>query len=106
MGPGLGARLPLQTSPAAAIRRRGLLHCTLHRAPVGQGPSVLGWLATALGFWSGRALTTGTAWAGFCLIHHHHVASYIFMMGVFTEVPADMRIFFKAELRNEQTYRR
>ena len=46
--------------------------CTLHRAPVGQGPSGPGWLAIAFGFWSGRALATGTtAWAGLCLIHHH-----------------------------------
>ena len=37
---------------------------TLHRAPVGQGPSGPGWLAIAFGFWSGRALATGTAWAG------------------------------------------
>ena len=36
---------------------------TLHRAPVGQGPSGPDWLATALGFWSGRALATGTAGA-------------------------------------------
>ena len=49
--------------------------CTLHRAPAGQGPSGPGWLATALGFWSGRALATGTARAGLCLIHHHHRAS-------------------------------
>ena len=39
--------------------------------PVGQGPSGPGWLAIAFGFWSGRALATGTAWAGLCLIHHH-----------------------------------
>ena len=26
----------------------------------------------SIGFWSGRALATGTAWAGLCLIHHHH----------------------------------
>ena len=45
---------------------------TLHRAPVGQGPSGPGWLAIAFGFWSRRALATGTAWAGLCLIHHHH----------------------------------
>ena len=38
----------------------------LHRAPVGQGPSGPDWLATALGFWSGRVLATGTAWAFFC----------------------------------------
>ena len=30
------------------------------------------WLAISLGFWSGRALATGTALAGLCLIHHHH----------------------------------
>ena len=43
----------------------------LHRSPVGQGTSGPGWLAIALGFWSGRALATGTAWAGLCLIHYH-----------------------------------
>ena len=48
---------------------------TLHRAPVvGQGPSGPDWLAIAFGFWSGRALATGTAWAGLCLIHHHQHA--------------------------------
>ena len=47
---------------------------TLHRAPVGQGPSGPDWLAISFGFWSGRALATGTAWAGLCLIHHHHRA--------------------------------
>ena len=41
--------------------------CTLHRAPAGQGPSGPGWLATALGFWSGRPLATGMAWAALCL---------------------------------------
>ena len=41
-------------------------------ALVGQGgPSGPDWLTTALGFWSERALATGTAWAGLCLIHHH-----------------------------------
>ena len=45
---------------------------TLHRAPVGQGPSGPDWLAIFFGFWSGRALATGTAWAGLCLIHHHY----------------------------------
>ena len=45
---------------------------TLHRAPVGQGPPGPGWLAISFGFWSGRALATGTAWAGLCLIHHQH----------------------------------
>ena len=44
---------------------------TLHRAPVCQGPSGPDWLAISLGFWSGRALATGTAWAGLCLINHH-----------------------------------
>ena len=44
----------------------------LHRAPIGQGPPGPGWLAISFGFWSGRALATGTAWAGLCLIHHHH----------------------------------
>ena len=32
-------------------------------------------LSIALGFWSGRALATGTAWAGLCLIHHHHTSA-------------------------------
>ena len=45
--------------------------CALHRAPVGQGPPGPGWLAISFGFWSGRALATGTAWAGLCLIHYH-----------------------------------
>ena len=50
--------------------RPGLTQSTLHRSPVGQGPSPPGWLAIALGFWySGRALATGTAWAGLCLIN-------------------------------------
>ena len=44
---------------------------TLHRAPVGQGPPGPGWLAISFGFWSGRALATGTAWAGLRLIQHH-----------------------------------
>ena len=48
---------------------------TLHRAPVCQGPSGPDWLAISFGFWSGRALATGTAWAGLCLIHHHHSAA-------------------------------
>ena len=30
------------------------------------------WLAIALGFGSGLALATGTAWAGLCSIRHHH----------------------------------
>ena len=58
--------------PPAGNPHPGLTPSTLHRAPVGQGPSGPDWLATALGFWSGRALATGTAWAGLCLIHHHH----------------------------------
>ena len=49
----------------------GVLSSTSTGALVGQGPSSHGLLATALGFWSGRALTTGTAWAGLCLIQHH-----------------------------------
>ena len=51
--------------------------CTLHRAPVGQGPSGPGWLAIAFGFWSGRALATGTAWADLCLIHHHRAVCIV-----------------------------
>ena len=44
----------------------------LHRVPVGQGPPGPDWLGISFGFWFGRALATGTAWAGLCLIHHHH----------------------------------
>ena len=51
---------------------------TIHRAPVGQGPSGPGWLAIAFGFGLGGrlrrrlllVLATGTAWEGLCLIHH------------------------------------
>ena len=85
-------------------RLRAVLCCMLHscvfslllaRAPstsavrplaVGQGPSGPDWLATALGFWSGRVLATGTAWAGLCLIHHHH-----FTFGQITGPPARAR---------------
>ena len=35
------------------------------------GPSGPDWLAIAFGFWYGRALATGTAWAGLYFIHHH-----------------------------------
>ena len=59
-------------------RRTGLVSSrTLHRAPVGQGPSGPDWLATAFGFWSGRALATGTAWAGLCLIHHNQLVWFL-----------------------------
>ena len=58
--------------PLAENPHPGLTPSTLHRAPVGQGPSGPDWLAISLGFWSGRVLATGTAWAGLCLIHHHH----------------------------------
>ena len=48
---------------------------SLGRAPLARDPRVLiGW-PLPLGFWSGRALATGTAWAGLCLTHHHHVFS-------------------------------
>ena len=67
-----GALSPLPAEGPPTWGDPGEGGCTLHRAPVGQGPSGPGWLATALGFWSGRALATGTAWAGLCLIHHHH----------------------------------
>ena len=50
---------------------------TLHRVPVGQGPSGPDWLAISFGFWSERALATGTAWAGLCLIHHHHETYFV-----------------------------
>ena len=39
--------------------------------PLARDPLVLiGW-PFSFAFWSGRALGTGTAWAGLCLIHHH-----------------------------------
>ena len=50
------------------------LYTSLYRAPVGQGPSGPDWLGTALGFWSGRALATGTAWACLCSIRHHFMS--------------------------------
>ena len=34
------------------VRASAVLKSTLHRAPVGQGPSGPGWLAIAFGFWS------------------------------------------------------
>ena len=61
-----------RTGPPTGPVRPGLTPRTFHRAPVGQGPPGPGWLAISLGVWSGRALATGTAWAGLCLIHHHH----------------------------------
>ena len=61
----------LSKGTARAGFYRTVLLSTLHRARVGQGPPGHGWLAIAVGFWSGRALATGTAWAGLCLIHHH-----------------------------------
>ena len=61
-----------------APRSSGASLGTLHRAPVGQGPSGPDWLAISFGFWSGRALATGTAWAGLCLIHHHHFRPSIY----------------------------
>ena len=61
------------SEPPARLAPRPLqpITRTLHRAPVGQGPPGPDWLAISFGFWSGRALATGTAWAGLCLIHHH-----------------------------------
>ena len=59
------------SAPAPAAPRQSSAAGTLHRAPVGQGPPGPGWLAISFGFWPGRALATGTAWAGLCLIHHH-----------------------------------
>ena len=53
-----------RSASGADIDRMANLACrALHRVPVGQGPSGPDWPATALGFWSGRALATGTAWA-------------------------------------------
>ena len=71
-----GQAAPTQSSVSLASGGRGAgfgltAQHPAHRAPVGQGPSGPDWLAIALGFWSGRALATGTAWAGSCLIHHH-----------------------------------
>ena len=59
--------------PEVAPRSGPAILCTLHRAPLARDPRVLsGRPLTALGFWSGRVLATGTAWAGLCLIHHHY----------------------------------
>ena len=66
------ARWPIycyRESPLTRPTRRAPSR-TLHRAPVGQGPPGPDWLAISFGFWSGRALATGTAWAGLRLIHH------------------------------------
>ena len=67
------AQLRHKCGTSAAQVRHKCGTSTLHRAPVGQGPSGPDddWLAIAFGFWSGRALATGTAWAGLCLIYHH-----------------------------------
>ena len=75
--------------PPAENRHPALTPSTLHRAPVGQGPSGSNWLATALGFWSGRALATGTALAGLCLIHHHCDQTTIFLTANHTTQPHD-----------------
>ena len=58
------------------------------RWPGALDPRVLiGWpLPLALGFWSGRALATGTAWAGLCLIHHHHSKSSALLSFHITDV--------------------
>ena len=50
----------------------GVLPSTVR--PLARDPRVLIGLPLplAFGFWSGRALATGTALAGLCLIHHHH----------------------------------
>ena len=61
-GPDSSRSAPL---PPAGDSHPGLTPSTLHRALVGQGPSGPDWLATALGFLSGRALATGTALGGF-----------------------------------------
>ena len=39
--------------------------------PLARDLRVLNGWQISFGFWSGRALATGTAWAGLCLIHHH-----------------------------------
>ena len=62
--------------PPAGNPHPGLTPSTLHRAPVGQGPPGPGWLAISFGFWYGRALATGTACAGLCLIHYHRSPWY------------------------------
>ena len=66
------------SAPPAGNPHPGLTPSTLHRAPVGQEPSGPDWLAISFGFWSGRVLATGTAWAGLCLIHHHHRPGFPF----------------------------
>ena len=64
--------ISLNSENATSLQTYDDTRSTLHRAPVGQGPPGPDWLAISFGFWSGRALATGTAWAGLCLNHHHH----------------------------------
>ena len=56
------------------MRKRSFI-LALRPPPCARWPGALGSctnrLATALGFWTGRALATGTAWAGLCSIYHH-----------------------------------
>ena len=61
----------LWQAPASTQKTKSPRPCTPHRAPVGQGPPGPGWLAISVGFWSGQALATGTAWAGLCLRLFH-----------------------------------
>ena len=50
---------PSSRSAPSKYKKQKKTDSTLHRAPVGQGPSGPDWLVTALvGFWSGRALAT------------------------------------------------
>ena len=65
--PNLGAEANKSHPPPSTVR-------PLARGPRPSGP---GWLAIPFGFWSGRALATGTAWAGLCLIHHHLCLPYM-----------------------------
>ena len=51
LNPGSSGSAP---PPLAGNPHPGLTQSTLHRASVGQGPPGPDWLATALGFWSGR----------------------------------------------------
>ena len=83
---------------------------TLHRAPVGQGPPGPGWLAISLGFWSGRALATGTAWAGLCLIHHHHHhhenhAKSAVNSSAYGEIPPAFGVNFSTSRENQAALR-
>ena len=70
------SRESARTSEAHAEARLGLTpKIPLRRAPVGHGlrlPRPAMAFVFSFGFCFGQALASGMAWAGLCLIHHHH----------------------------------